>query len=197
MPAIDDLMPSFDRHEVHEAEVRAPAARVMQAVREVTPREIRLFLLLTWLRGFRRRRLRALGIGVDDRDLPLLEVARRGGFVELVAGDREIVLGVIGRFWRPSGGRAPFGDVGTFQAFAEPGFAKALIDFRVSEGRDGATRLRTETRIRGVDAAGRRRFKAYWFVIHGGSALIRRMWLRAIARRAESVPRPPAERAVG
>jgi hypothetical protein len=30
----------------------------------------------------------------------------------------------------------------------------------------------------------RRGFAAYWRVIYPGSALIRRMWLRAIARRA-------------
>ena len=179
-------MPSYDRNEIHEAVVRAPAAQVMRAVREVTPGEIRFFLALTWLRGFRRRRLRSMGFRDDDRRLPLLEVARLGGFVELVATEREIVLGVIGRFWRPSGGRAAFSDVATFEAFAEPGFAKALIDFRVSEEPEGRCRLRTETRIRGVDRAASRRFKAYWFLVHGGSALIRREWLRAIGRRAES-----------
>jgi len=30
----------------------------------------------------------------------------------------------------------------------------------------------------------RRRFAAYWRVIYPGSAIVRRMWLRAIARRA-------------
>lgn len=178
-------MPSFDRHEVHETFVRAPGARVMQAVRDVTPEEIRFFRALTWLRGFRRRRLAAMGVGERDRGLPLLNLAKRGGFVELAASDREVVLGVIGRFWRPSGGRAVFSDVPSFQAFAEPGFAKALIDFRICEEADGLCRLRTETRIRGVDPAGSRAFKAYWFVIRGGSAFLRRMWLRAVRRRAE------------
>lgn len=189
-------MPAYDRNEVHEGMVRATAPRVMRAVREVTPGEIRFFLLLTWLRGFRRRRLRAMGLADSDRDLPLLEVARRGGFVELARSEHEIVLGVIGRFWRPSGGRAPFTDIGSFEAFAQPGFAKALVDFRITE-EDGACRLRTETRIRGVDAAGSRRFKAYWFVIHGGSAFIRRMWLRAIARRAEGYSTANADSSTG
>jgi hypothetical protein len=35
------------------------------------------------------------------------------------------------------------------------------------------------------DTAARQRFAAYWRVIYPGSALIRRMWLRAIARRTE------------
>ncbi|HET9315323.1 MAG TPA: hypothetical protein VFQ51_07010 [Vicinamibacteria bacterium] len=107
MPLIDRLMPVFDRHEVHETVVRAPPERVIRAVRDVTPEEIRFFVLLTWLRGFRRRRLQAMGLTDGDRGLPLLEVAKRGGFVELPAGDGEIVLGVIGRFWRPSGRTRP------------------------------------------------------------------------------------------
>jgi len=32
----------------------------------------------------------------------------------------------------------------------------------------------------------RRRFAGYWRIIYPGSALIRRMWLRAVARRAVS-----------
>lgn len=186
MHTIERIMPAFDRNEVHQTVVDASAERVLRAVREVTPREVRFFLLLTWLRGFRRRRLRSLGFQDDDRGLPLLEVARRGGFVELPGTDREVVLGVVGRFWSPSGGRAAFSDETTFQAFAEPGFAKALVDFRIEDETAGRCRLRTETRIRGVDAAGSRRFKIYWFFIHAGSAFIRRMWLRAVQKRAEA-----------
>jgi hypothetical protein len=37
-----------------------------------------------------------------------------------------------------------------------------------------------------TDASTRRPFALDWRVIYPGSALIRRMWLRAIARRAES-----------
>jgi hypothetical protein len=45
VPLIEQLMPSFDRHEIHETVVRAPRERVMRAVRDVTPAEIRFFLL--------------------------------------------------------------------------------------------------------------------------------------------------------
>jgi len=40
--------------------------------------------------------------------------------------------------------------------------------------------------IRSVTPAEMLLFSRYWRVIHAGSALIRRMWLRAIKRRAES-----------
>jgi hypothetical protein len=50
----------------------------------------------------------------------------------------------------------------------------------------GWTRLTTETRVYATDASSRRRFAGYWRVIYPGSALIRRMWLRAVRERAEA-----------
>lgn len=185
MPALDRLLPTYDRNEVHRIAIRAPADRVMAAVQAVTAREIRLFATLNWIRGFRTARLRALGIA-DPVGLPVLEVAARAGFVELVRTDREVVWSVVGRFWRPSGGRAKgVRDAESFVAFAEPGTAKAAVDFRIEDETASACSLRTETRIQAVDAHARRRFKLYWFFVHPGSALMRRMWLRAVRRRAE------------
>jgi hypothetical protein len=48
------------------------------------------------------------------------------------------------------------------------------------------TIVTTETRIYATDASAQRRLALYWRVIYPGSALIRRMWLRAVAHRAES-----------
>jgi hypothetical protein len=47
------------------------------------------------------------------------------------------------------------------------------------------TLLTTETRVYATDASSRRRFARYWRVIYPGSSLIRRMWLRAVEKRAE------------
>ena len=44
----------------------------------------------------------------------------------------------------------------------------------------------SETRVHATNAQARRRFAGYWAVIRPGSGFIRRMWLRAIRRRAES-----------
>jgi uncharacterized SAM-binding protein YcdF (DUF218 family) len=51
------------------------------------------------------------------------------------------------------------------------------------DGPDGSV-VSTETRVFATSPAARRRFAAYWRVIYPGSAIIRRMWLRAIRRRA-------------
>ena len=57
------------------------------------------------------------------------------------------------------------------------------MNFRVETRPDGDCDLTTETRVLATGPAAARRFAAYWRLIYPGSALIRRMWLLAIARR--------------
>jgi hypothetical protein len=58
------------------------------------------------------------------------------------------------------------------------------MNFRVTPDGAGGSMVSTETRVFASDASARRRFAAYWRLIYPGSATIRRMWLRAIERRA-------------
>ncbi len=179
---IDEFLPSWHFHEVHETTVQAAPARVMQAIHAVSAREIRYLRLLMAIRG----------LGLRKRDpaaegQPLLGVALRGGFLLLAEdSDRELVLGTAGQFWRPSGARVPVAGPEEFLAFEQAGCAKAVMSFRLEDAGDGRTRVITETRILGLDAEARRKFGIYWRVIYPGSALIRRSWLAAIKARAES-----------
>jgi hypothetical protein len=178
---IDAFLPGYDYNEVHATDVEASPARVMRAIHEVSPREIRLFRVLMMLRGF--------GLRDGDRAAaarPLLDGALRRGFLMLAEDDRELVMGVAGRFWKPSGETIRLASPREFLDFDRPGCARAAVDFRLEGGAAGPTRVTTETRILGTDAAGRRRFGLYWRVIHPGSAFMRRMWLAAIKKRAES-----------
>jgi hypothetical protein len=70
-------------------------------------------------------------------------------------------------------------------AFAEPGFVKAALTFRFIGRADGTTLAETDTRVAATDPAARRGFGRYWLLVRGFSGLIRRDWLRAVARRAE------------
>jgi hypothetical protein len=47
-------------------------------------------------------------------------------------------------------------------------------------------RLATETRVRALNPGARRRFRLYWLVVGPFSALIRRRWLSAARRAAET-----------
>ncbi|MBA2361268.1 MAG: hypothetical protein H0V79_10110 [Actinobacteria bacterium] len=172
---LDDLMPAYDVHEVHDLWVPAAPAAAYEAVLAVQGREVRLFGPLMLLRTLGRSR-RAF-----DPRAPLLEQMLKIGFVQL--GERpgeEILVGAIGRFWSPLGNRPqPTED---FIGFAKPGYAKAAMNFTVTTEGKGS-RVATETRIVGTDAGATRKFGRYWFVVRLGSGAIRKSWLKAIRRR--------------
>src|SRR5713226_8635465 len=48
---LDDFVPDYDFHEIHEVRIHAPAERIFRAVRSVTAGEIRFFRALTWIRS--------------------------------------------------------------------------------------------------------------------------------------------------
>ena len=156
---------------MHTRRVHASDDDVFAAIEAVTPRELPLFRTLMRLRGLGRS---SLG---RELDTPFFAQLARQGFTVLSRDPPHgLVLGLVGKPWRGEVGRAD-----DFGAFAEPGAVRVATDVAVANGR-----LRTETRIVATDAAARRRFRAYWLVIRPGSGLIRREWLRAIARRADS-----------
>jgi len=192
---LDAVMPAYHFHEVHAVRVHATPARVLEAVRAVTAGEIRFFRTLTWIRSPRLGRGGRESILNAPEDKPILEVALRSGFVELGSDRREIVLGTLLGFKRPNPDEAAAlgravralrsGQLSVAD-FNPPGFAKATMNFLIEDDAGGGCLLRTETRIFATDDAARRGFAVYWRVIYPGSALIRRMWLQAIKRRAEA-----------
>lgn len=186
---IDRFLPEHEWNEVHSVEIAAPPAAVLDALRKVTADEIALLRVLFALRRLPGRLLgrascNAGGEAARDRG-PVLEGILRSGFVLLDEDpEREVLVGTVGRFWQARPENAEVGGAEAFLAFEEPGWAKAAMNFSVAESGRG-TRLTTETRIVATDARARRRFGAYWRVVRPGSGLIRRMWLRAVKRRAE------------
>jgi hypothetical protein len=148
----------------------------------VTAREIRLFLLLTWLRSPRWPGRGEESILHPAADRPILDVALRSGFILLREDvNREIVFGAL-VCCRPATPPTSPSDFATRQG----SLVRAVMNFHVRDAGGGVTTLVTQTRVHVSDAAAERRFAAYWRVISPGSALIRRMWLQAVKRRAEA-----------
>jgi hypothetical protein len=176
---LDDFLPRYDVNEVHSVTVGAPPAAVMEAIRELTPREVPLLMALMAV-----RRVPALLTGWRPLfNRRLLDGMRASGFTTLLETDDELVFGIVGRFWRLDSGLRQV-DASRFADFTEPGWAKGAVNFEVQKaGR--RTLVTTETRVATTDAGARRNFKLYWRVIGPWSALIRVAWLRAIRRRAE------------
>ena len=95
---------------------------------------------------------------------------------------REMVFGLAGRFWRPSGGLRRLADAEAFEAFTEDGCVKAAWNLRVEAAGEAASDLSTETRIRCFGTAARRKFHAYWTLVGPFSGFLRRALLRGVAR---------------
>jgi hypothetical protein len=178
---LDEFVPAYQFDEVHSVHIDASPERVFAALKTVTANEIFLFRTLTWIRRFGRNGPESM-LNAPER-LPILDVATRTGFMLLAeVPSREILVGTI-VIAPPGAGfeRTPE----AFKALDEHGFAKAGMNFLLQPEGDGA-RLTTATRVVATDADVTRRFARYWRVIYPGSALIRRMWLRAVKRRAEA-----------
>jgi hypothetical protein len=186
---IDEYLPQYDAIERHATVVCASAARVYAALRTADLAACPLVRLLLALRTLPAV-LRNGGSGVRHLRTRMaasltLRVLEEQGFVILAEiPPQELLMGLVGTFWTLRGGARPV-DAPTFRAPQSPGTARAAWNFAVEEGPDGRCRLTTETRVQCADAASRRRFRYYWWMIRPGSGLIRRCMLRAIRQEAE------------
>jgi hypothetical protein len=164
---LSEVLPDYDFRERHARRIDAPPEQVFAAVRDLSADDTRVVRVLFRLRGLR-----------GDTARPIFQQMGRFGF-EVVAEEpgRELVVAAIGQPWKLRGGARPRGV--DFRTFDEPGYAKMALNWRFEDGT-----LTTETRVQLTDANARRAFRRYWLVIRPFSGLIRRAWLRAIARRA-------------
>ena len=184
---LDRFVPDFQFREVHAMTIRASPSKVLESARSIRPGDVPLVRFLMALRSIPAVLFEGERYNPGKADAPLLDQIVGSGF--LVLGEepgKELVLGTIGQFWRPTGNICR--DILTpnqFISFQEEGWAKAGWNFFVEE--DGVTsRLVTETRIHVLGASATRKFGLYWRTIRGGSGLIRRTILKAIKRKAES-----------
>lgn len=179
---LDEFAPAWQFREFHSMGIAAPPARVFEAIKSVRADEILLFRTLTWIRRGGRPVPESILNAGDSTSI--IDVALRSGFVRLADDPpRELVVGTIVAA-PPGAGGAVTPEV--FRKPMPPGYALATMNFLVRPNRSGGSLVSTETRVFANTDGARRRFAVYWRVIYPGSALIRRMWLRAIKRRAEN-----------
>jgi hypothetical protein len=179
---IDRFLPKYDEIEHHEVQIDAPPEGAYRAVKELDLARSPIVLALLAVRG-----IPSLFTGAvkPKRRLGLDEILESGFVVLGEEPGRELVLGIVGKFWQISSGVHRI-DPGEFTVFDRPGFAKAVWNFLVSERRGGGSTVVTETRVLCTDADARRKFGWYWRLIGPFSALIRRALLGQIKRDAES-----------
>lgn len=165
--SLADALPVYHHSERHSVHVAATPSKALAAARATSLADVPLVRALFRLRGLRAA-----------PDGPLWDAMVAEGFQPF----RDDTLVLVGKPWSPRGRLRRVDD---FVAFSEPGWAKMALDLSAVAERDGA-RLETETRVFLTDRAARRRFAAYWLVVRPFSGLVRRRWLRAAKRRAET-----------
>jgi hypothetical protein len=180
---LDEWMPRWQVRERHALRIAAAPARVFAAIHEVRADEIVLFRTLTAIR-------RCGGKGPESilnapEQKPLLDVATQTTFLLLTnEAPRELVVGTViaapRAMWHVERLEPEL-----FRNTLPPGVVLATMNFLVTPADGGGSTVVTETRINANSKLALRRFGVYWRLIHPGSDLIRRMWLRAIAQRAE------------
>jgi len=184
---LDEFMPVWQFSELHTIDVAAPPARVFDVMHRVRPDEIFLFRTLIAIRSGGQPPPQSIQKATASYE-SLHDIAIHSTFVVLADDPpRESVDGTI--VGRPPGPRAPLTPA-IFQKALPPGYALAAMNTMVTPDGSGGSIVSTETRVFANSPAARRRFAAYWRVIYPGSALIRRMMLRAIQRRATSADEP-------
>jgi hypothetical protein len=169
--AIDDWLPRYDVYERHEIDLPIPPERALELVLSLPAASDRIVRLLIGARGMIAR----------DASLERFFLAHR--FVVLSRAPTEFVAGAVGAVWRPRGGLVQLEGADAWRSAEVPGTIKAAIDFRAEPTGNGSL-LSTETRVLAADVRARRTFRAYWLLVGPFSALIRRRWLRAAARKA-------------
>jgi hypothetical protein len=179
---LDSVLPEFDVAKRHRISIRATRQRVFDAVVRYDFRESRVTQVLMALRGYGTRLRRANA----QAPATLRESLARFGFTPLAeAPGEEIVFGLVGQFWRPSGGLRSL-TAAEFATFREPGFAKAAWNLLCRPTEDPAvTELSTETRVTCYGDAAKRKFLLYWRVVERFSGLIRWSLLHGVKRAAE------------
>lgn len=168
---IDDFLPQHDFVETHSILIHAPAADIYRMADEIDFSESTIISWLFWLRGMRSEKL-------------TLHALRNSMFQTLGESlNREMVLGLVGRFWTIGGGLKKI-DAGNFKRFDTAGYAKAVWNFSLDADGEN-TRLTTETRIKCLDDETHRSFGRYWMFIRPFSGLIRMEMLRTIKQAVE------------
>lgn len=187
---IDRAVPRFDATiDVHRV-VDAPRTATWRALQQLDLLSVHSPLLdaAVWARGLSDR-LRARPLpDPASRVLRASELALPGWVRLGEQPQRELALGAVGRFWTSSIEWYDIGDA-DFAAFAEPGWGKIAANFTLRQYGPARTLLSYEARTATTDAASRRQFLRYWWLVRPVVGHIMRATLAAVAAGAEAPDR--------
>lgn len=172
MSLLDRYLPEFHVRSRHQIQIQATPEAVYEALTHLNL--ARSFTLRTL---FRLRGLPASS--VTWKDFEKMRFIRLGEIP-----NREMLLGIIGKFWTLRGHLQRVDPPG-FLAFSQEGFAKGVWFFHLESSDGKNTTLTTETRVFCLGKEAERRFRLYWTFIGPASGWVRKIGLRLIKKDAE------------
>lgn len=189
MALIDEFLPAWQLRERHVRVIRADAARVSAELPRVNFADSTLIGWLFALRALPARLLHGPDAAAALAPAPLGDFFARAFVLLRDAGDRGLVIGAVGEFWRAAGGMRSVAPA-AFASDRSPGCARLAWAFEFEALDAARTLVTTETRIACNDSAALRRMRIYWWLIRPASGLVRRETLRLLARRCETAAVP-------
>ena len=170
----DKYLPAFHFSEKHSIQITATPSAVSDQIAVLNVSDSWMIRILLALRGIPRKTSTGM------------EGWKKMGFVVLEhQPDKEIILGLIGQFWKANGNIQSFVRE-EFITMINPAFVKAVWNFKISPLDESRVLLETETRIFCAGDQVRKRFYRYWFFVKPFSGLIRKEMLKIIKRKAEA-----------
>ena len=183
---IDEFLPQFEESKSYSVIIQAPPDKVYEVLKKSNVADSWVIRFLFGLRS-----IPAILSGqhkFNDRQTVTIEDITQSGFMLL--GEKpgqELVIGVVGKFWKMSGNICKDVLPEQFKKFSLPGFSKAVWNFYLESHGTSETDLSTETRIHCTDPNSAKKFKRYWTVIAPFSGLIRHEMLKIVKRESEKI----------
>jgi hypothetical protein len=176
---LDEFMPEWKVRSAHRTIINGSVVDVYRALQSIDFSTSKVISTLMAIRSFGRHSPSASNQSLAER-------LAAGGFM-LLAEDaqKEVVFGVVGRFWLPVGNVCKTVNSEEFARFNTKGFAKAAWNISLHPVGE-ITELRTQTRVLPLGPWATILFRAYWFFVGPFSGWIRREMLRLVKQRVES-----------
>jgi hypothetical protein len=185
MSLMDTFLPHHQFSECHQVTVRCAPGRLLDIIQDFRPPRDRVGVMAMHVRQLPASLVHWLAPSRVPPPRPFTPA----NFTPLGRdGDREIVGGLVGKFWELWSGDFGLLTVpgpAEFLACNPPQTAKLVLGFRVAPV-GAATLLTTETRVYCPDRYSLIMFTLYWLAIRPVSGLLRRRALGAIRRIAEA-----------
>jgi hypothetical protein len=190
---ITEVMPQYSLRQVDHVAVAAEPARAYAAARGVDMYRIPFIRRLFQIRIVPDRiAARISGTSyTPNLSSRIDDITRTGSGFLLVREEpgREVVVGSVGKFWKPAIEFAPV-TAEQFPSFHEPGFGKLAWCIRVDPRAGGGSWITVELRVGATDSKSWSRFQRYWRFIGRFSHAIRHGVMRLLA---EELWAPPAD----